>query len=167
MIIYQIRSLVDNQQKLSFLSDLDKKRYIELLEEIFDLTDPKVIETFNAAGNNYFYKFGILNCFKDTKLPFNIAYIKDYDFAKEQILIQYYSDVEDEVESIRFDGIEVYADYEKVIRHDFLNKSFCYEKLLWIHVPKESKNLNIFIDGKKAMILRSKILEKNLPIAVF
>lgn len=152
MIIYQIRSLVDNQQKLSFLSDLDKKRYIELLEEIFDLTDPKVIETFNAAGNNYFYKFGILNCFKDTKLPFNIAYIKDYDFAKEQILIQYYSDVEDEVESIRFDGIEVYADYEKVIRHDFLNKSFCYEKLLWIHVPKESKNLNMFIDGKKAMI---------------
>lgn len=153
MIIYQIRSLVDNQQKLSFLSDLDKKRYIELLEEIFDLTDPKVIETFNAAGNNYFYKFGIVNCFKDTKLPFNIAYIKDYDCVKEQILVQYYSRQKTSIESIRFDGNEVYPDYEKIIEHNFLDKVFCYEKLLWVNVPKFTKDkLEIFIDGKQSMI---------------
>lgn len=152
MIIYQIRALVDNQQKLSFLSFLEKEKYIRLLQEIFNLTDQNVIESFNASGNNYFYKFGILNCFKEVKLPYNIAYIKDYDFAKEQILIQYYSTVENEIESIKFDNKEIYADYEKIIKHDLLGKCFCYEKILWVHVPNGSKTLNMFIDGKKAMI---------------
>lgn len=153
MIIYQIRNLVDNAQKIAFLSDQEKEQYQNLLNKIFELTDSEVISSFNANGNNYFYKFGILNCFKQDTLPYNISYIIDYDCVKEQILVQYYSRQKTSIESIRFDGNEVYPDYEKIIEHNFLDKVFCYEKLLWVNVPKFTKDkLEIFIDGKQSMI---------------
>ncbi len=153
MIIYQIRNLVDNAQKIAFLSDQEKEQYQNLLSKIFELTDSEVISSFNANGNNYFYKFGILNCFKHDTLPYNISYIIDYDCVKEQILVQYYSKQKTPIESIRFDGNEVYPDYEKIIEHNFLDKVFCYEKLLWVNVPKFAKDkLQIFIDGKQSMI---------------
>ena len=153
MIIYQIRNLVDNTQKIAFLSDQEKEQYQNLLSKIFELTDSEVISSFNANGNNYFYKFGILNCFKQDTLPYNISYIIDYDCVKEQILVQYYSRQKTSIESIRFDGNEVYPDYEKIIEHNFLDKVFCYEKLLWVHVPKFVQDkLEIFIDGKQSMI---------------
>ncbi|WP_096030559.1 hypothetical protein [Campylobacter sp. P0109] len=144
---------MDNAQKIAFLSDQEKEQYQNLLNKIFELTDSEVISSFNANGNNYFYKFGILNCFKHDALPYNISYIIDYDCVKEQILVQYYSRQKTSIESIRFDGNEVYHDYEKIIEHNFLDKVFCYEKLLWVHVPKFSKDkLQIFIDGKQSMI---------------
>lgn len=153
MMIYQIRALVDNSYKVSFLNSQEKKEYLELVQSIFDLIEAEVIESFNACGNNYFYKFSLLNCFKKEELPYKIAYIQDYDASKEQVLIQYYSIGKDHVESIRFDGKEVYADYEKIIQHDFLGRTFCFEKRLWVHVPKEAKKyLEIFVDGQPIMI---------------
>ncbi|MCR8687315.1 capsular biosynthesis protein, partial [Campylobacter sp. 1569] len=96
---------------------------------------------------------GILNCFKKEKPPFQIAYIEDYDPYKEQILITYYTGDDKDIESILVDGEEVCADYEKIVKYDFLDRVFCYQKRLWISIPKNSKNkLEIFVNNEQVMI---------------
>ncbi|EGK7501937.1 glycosyltransferase family 2 protein, partial [Campylobacter lari] len=151
--IWQIKFLINSPEKLSFMSEDEKQRYLELLDQNFSYIDNDTIMEFNLAGCWFFHKVGILNCFKNEKPSFQIAYIEDYDPYKEQILITYYTGDDKDIESIIVDGEEIYADYEKIVKYDFLDRVFCYQKRLWIHISKNAKDkLEIFIDGKQSRI---------------
>ncbi|ELM0611377.1 CDP-glycerol glycerophosphotransferase family protein [Campylobacter coli] len=150
---WQIKTLVNSPEKLSFMSESEKQRYLELLDQNFSYIDKNTIMEFNLAGCWFFHKIGILNCFKNEKLPFQIAYIEDYDPYKEQILLTYYTGDDENIESIFVDGEEVYADYKKIVKYDFLDRVFCYQKRLWVHIPKNAKDkLKMFINDEQSMI---------------
>ncbi|EFB0821037.1 glycosyltransferase [Campylobacter coli] len=152
-IIWQIKDLINSPEKLSFMSENEKQRYLELLDQNFSYIDKNTIMEFNLAGCWFFHKVGILNCFKIEKPPFQIAYIEDYDPYKEQILITYYTGDDKDVESIVVDGEEVYIDYKKIVKYDFLDRVFCYQKRLWVHIPKNAKDkLEMFINDEQSMI---------------
>ncbi|EKE4912101.1 CDP-glycerol glycerophosphotransferase family protein, partial [Campylobacter coli] len=130
-----------------------KQRYLELLDQNFSYIDKNTIMEFNLAGCWFFHKVGILNCFKNEKPPFQIAYIEDYDPYKEQILLTYYTGDDENIESIFVDGEEVHVDYEKIVEYDFLDRAFCYQKRLWVHIPKNAKDkLEMFINDEQSMI---------------
>ncbi|MBX1106241.1 CDP-glycerol glycerophosphotransferase family protein, partial [Campylobacter lari] len=152
--IWQIKFLVNSPEKLSFMSENEKQRYLELLDQNFSYIDKNtILDFYKIPGFNFFYQVGILNCFKNEKPPFQITYIEDYDPYKEQILITYYTGDDKDIESIIVDGEEVYADYEKIVKYDFLDRVFCYQKRLWIHIPKNAKDkLENFIDGEQSKI---------------
>ncbi|EAJ5161929.1 glycosyltransferase [Campylobacter jejuni] len=153
--IWQIKFLVNSPEKLSFMSENEKQQYLELLDQIFSYIDTNTIMEFNLAGCWFFHKVGILNCFKNEKPPFQIAYIEDYDPYKEQIVITYYTGDDKDVESIVVDGEEVYIDYKKIVKYDFLDRVFCYQKRLWVHIPKNAKDkLEMFINNKQSMVGR-------------
>ncbi|EHU8422209.1 CDP-glycerol glycerophosphotransferase family protein [Campylobacter coli] len=150
---WQIKTLVNSPEKLSFMSESEKQRYLELLDQNFSYIDKNTIMEFNLAGCWFFHKVGILNCFKNEKPPFQIAYIEDYNPYKEQILLTYYTGDDENIESIFVDGEEVYADYKKIVKYDFLDRVFCYQKRLWAHIPKNAKDkLENFIDGEQSKI---------------
>ncbi len=150
---WQIKTLVNSPEKLSFMSESEKQRYLELLDQNFSYIDKNTIMEFNLAGCWFFHKIGILNCFKNEKPPFQIAYIEDYDPYKEQILLTYYTGDDENIESIFVDGEEVYADYKKIVKYDFLDRAFCYQKRLWVHIPKNAKDkLEMFINDEQSMI---------------
>ncbi|EQB5881166.1 CDP-glycerol:glycerophosphate glycerophosphotransferase [Campylobacter coli] len=150
---WQIKTLVNSPEKLSFMSESEKQRYLELLDQNFSYIDKNTIMEFNLAGCWFFHKIGILNCFKNEKPAFQIAYIEDYDPYKEQILLTYYTGDDENIESIFVDGEEVYADYKKIVKYDFLDRVFCYQKRLWAHIPKNAKDkLENFIDGEQSKI---------------
>ncbi|EJE0451410.1 CDP-glycerol glycerophosphotransferase family protein, partial [Campylobacter coli] len=150
---WQIKTLVNSPEKLSFMSESEKQRYLELLDQNFSYIDKNTIMEFNLAGCWFFHKIGILNCFKNEKPPFQIAYIEDYDPYKEQILLTYYTGDDENIESIFVDGEEVHVDYEKIVEYDFLDRAFCYQKRLWVHIPKNAKDkLENFIDGEQSKI---------------
>ncbi|EFO5464230.1 glycosyltransferase, partial [Campylobacter coli] len=152
-LFWQIKTLVNSPEKLSFMSESEKQRYLELLDQNFSYIDKNTIMKFNLAGCWFFHKIGILNCFKNEKPPFQIAYIEDYDPYKEQILLTYYTGDDEDIESILVDGEEVYADYKKIVKYDFLDRVFCYQKRLWAHIPKNAKDkLENFIDGEQSKI---------------
>ncbi|MCV3526875.1 bifunctional glycosyltransferase family 2 protein/CDP-glycerol:glycerophosphate glycerophosphotransferase [Campylobacter lari] len=152
-IIWQIKDLINSSEKLSFMSENEKQRYLELLDQNFSYIDTETILDFNLAGCWFFHKVGILNCFKNEKPPFQIAYIEDYDPYKEQILITYYTGDDKDIESIIVDGEEVYADYEKIVKYDFLDRVFCYQKRLWVSLSKTfNGKLEIYINNIKARI---------------
>ncbi|EPS1287239.1 CDP-glycerol glycerophosphotransferase family protein, partial [Campylobacter coli] len=154
-IIWQIKDLINSPEKLSFMSENEKQRYLELLDQNFSYIDTETILDFNLAGCWFFHKVGILNCFKIEKPPFQIAYIEDYDPYKEQILITYYTGDDKDVESIVVDGEEVYIDYKKIVKYDFLDRVFYYQKRLWVHIPKNAKDkLEMFINNEQSMVGR-------------
>ncbi|MED7865871.1 CDP-glycerol glycerophosphotransferase family protein [Campylobacter coli] len=152
-IIWQIKDLINSPEKLSFMSENEKQRYLELLDQNFSYIDTETILDFNLAACWFFHKVGILNCFKIEKPPFQIAYIEDYDPYKEQILITYYTGDDKDVESIVVDGEEVYIDYKKIVKYDFLDRVFCYQKRLWVSLSKTfNGKLEIYINNIKARI---------------
>lgn len=143
-----------DSKNLSILTEQEQSRYLELLDESFSYISSYAILNFGVMLGHlhFFHKVGILNCFKGEYPPFQITYIEDFDCTKRQILLCYFTPDDKDIESLRIDGKEVYADYEKIIQHDFLTHVFTYEKRLWIHIPKDSKKLEIFIRGQRARI---------------
>ncbi|EPU2598363.1 CDP-glycerol:glycerophosphate glycerophosphotransferase [Campylobacter coli] len=149
--VWQIKFLINSPEKLYFMDKDEKQRYLELLDENFSYIDNDTIMKFNLA--RFFHKVGILNCFKNEKPPFQIAYIEDYNPYKEQILLTYYTGDDEDIESILVDGEEVYADYKKIVKYDFLDRVFCYQKRLWAHIPKNAKDrLEVLINNEQGMV---------------
>ncbi|ENI9711865.1 CDP-glycerol glycerophosphotransferase family protein [Campylobacter coli] len=153
--VWQIKFLINSPEKLYFMDKDEKQRYLELLDENFSYIDNDTIMKFNLASCWFFHKVGILNCFKNEKPPFQIAYIEDYNPYKEQILLTYYTGDDEDIESILVDEEEVYVDYKKIVKYDFLDRVFCYQKRLWVHIPKNAKDkLEIWINDKQSMVCK-------------
>lgn len=152
-LCWQIKPLINSPEKVSILNKNEKKQYLKLLDQNFSYIDSDIIMNFSLAGCWFFHKVGILNCFKNEKPPFQIACIEDYDPYKEQILITYYTGDDKDIESIRIDNEVICADYEKIVKYDFLDRVFCYQKRLWVHIPKNAKDkLEIWINDKQSMV---------------
>lgn len=141
-----------NKDNFSFYNQEEKDEMFVILEQIFAKIDSKIILEFNLAGCWFFHKVGILNCFKNEYPPLQITYIEDFDAAKRQVLLRYFTPDNKDIESIRIDGREVYEDVEKIAQHDFSTRVFVYEKRLWVHIPENSKKLEVFIRGRRAKI---------------
>ncbi|EGG0462309.1 glycosyltransferase [Campylobacter lari] len=151
-LCWQIKPLINSPEKLSFMGKDEKQEYLNLLDKIFSFIEMEIAANFSLAGCWFFYKVGILNCFKSEKPPFQIAYIEDYDPYKEQILITYYTGDDEDIESILAEE-EVHVEYKKIVKYDFLDRVFCYQKRLWAHIPKNAKDkLEIWINDKQSMI---------------
>ncbi|RTH84133.1 CDP-glycerol glycerophosphotransferase family protein, partial [Campylobacter jejuni] len=152
-LIWQIKSLINSPEKVLILNKNEKQRYLELLDQNFSYIDNDTIMEFNLADCRFFHKVGILNCFKKQKPPFQIVYIEDYNPCEEQILITYYTGDDKDIESIVVDGKIAYVDYEKIVKYDFLDRVFCYQKRLWVSISKSAEDkLEIFINNKLSMI---------------
>lgn len=152
-LCWQIKPLINSPEKLSILNESEQQEYLNLLDKIFSFIEIETVVNFSLAGCWFFYKIGILNCFKNERPPFQIAYIEDYDPCKEQILITYYTKDDKDVESILVDGEEVYADYKKIVKYDFLDRVFCYQKRLWVSIPKDAKDkLEMFNNNEQSMV---------------
>ncbi|WP_144584111.1 CDP-glycerol glycerophosphotransferase family protein [Campylobacter coli] len=150
---WQIKPLINSPEKLSILNESEKQEYLNLIDKIFSFIEIETVVNFSLVGYWFFHKVGILNCFKNEKPPFQIAYIEDYDPYKEQILITYYTGDDEDIESILVDGEEVYADYEKIVKYDFLDRVFCYQKRLWVSIPKDAKDkLEVFVNDGQSMV---------------
>ena len=152
-LCWQIKPLINSPEKLSILNESEQQEYLNLLDKIFSFIEIETVVNSSLAGCWFFYKVGILNCFKNERLPFQIAYIEDYDPYKEQILITYYTGDDKDIESILVDGEEVYADYKKIVKYDFLDRVFCYQKRLWVSIPKDAKDkLEMFNNNEQSIV---------------
>lgn len=151
-LYWVIKDTINNPNKFNFHTIEERKKFFKLFDKIFSLINAENILNFNVAGFSFFYKVGILHCFKNEYPSFHIAYIEDLDDKNEQILIRYFTPNDKDTESIKFDGAEIYADYKKIVKHCFLNRVFCYEKRLWVKMPQNAKKLEIFIKKEKSKI---------------
>jgi len=130
-LIWHFKKIVSHSNVVAFLSEESKANYIELIDRIFTFIDKKTILEFNLAGCWFYHKIGILTCFKKALLDFQIVYIQAFDSRKRQVLLSYFSD-KPGLEMLSINGQDVYPDYAKTIKHDFLHRNFALERRLWV-----------------------------------
>ncbi|HEB7570896.1 TPA: capsular biosynthesis protein, partial [Campylobacter coli] len=53
--IFQIKALINSPEKLSFMSESEKQRYLELLDQNFSYIDKNTIMEFNLASCWFFH----------------------------------------------------------------------------------------------------------------
>ncbi|EOI7656208.1 glycosyltransferase, partial [Campylobacter jejuni] len=135
---WQIRSIVNNSEKLYFMSKQEKQEYLDLLDKNFSYIDSTTILDCNYKGFYNFEKKGILNCFKNEKIDISEVYIERIDYKNKEILLRYYTDALNKNIKIEIDGIDVIPRYKKDKIHNFLDRIFLIEKKMWIKISNNN-----------------------------
>lgn len=66
-LCWQIKPLINSPEKLSILNESEQQEYLNLLDKIFSFIEIETVVNFSLVGCWFFYKIGILNCFKNEK----------------------------------------------------------------------------------------------------
>ncbi|HDZ5110838.1 TPA: CDP-glycerol glycerophosphotransferase family protein [Campylobacter jejuni] len=145
---WQIKNLINNSEKISFMNDIEKKNYLQLLYVIFKNITIDTIMNFNLFGSWFFYKAGFLNCFKQENPRFNILYLDNKIDNKDQIMLCYYSGSSTDILRIEIDYEQIYPNFYKKIKYDFIGKNFVYQHRLWVNINQKLKGkLRIYLNG--------------------
>jgi len=145
-LIWQFKKIVNSSSSVSFLSNEQKNRYKELLNQIFEYIDFETIDSFNLAGTWFYNKVALLGMYKNESYSYQIAYIDAYDSIKNELKIRYFSFFET-VPLFTLDGKEIIPSHIKIRRHEFLDELFVREYIIWVSL-KENGIFNTFIDNK-------------------
>lgn len=155
LILYHIswhfKHLVNKPQRADFLNNDQKEKYLNLIDNIFEYYDFDFILNFNSKLLNFYYKMGVINCFKKENMPYEILNIVDFDKEKRAICIKYFNKSESNIE-IKIDGNKHPILHKKSISHNFLTRIFTYETKFWVYLPKNCETIEVFIDKKIARI---------------
>lgn len=127
-------SLINKPDKLHFLSDEEKHKFLSLLDDLFKEIDRKTIIEFELAGIWFLHKVGILSCFKDEIPPFQIVYITNIDVTKNQVQLRYFAD-EVGLEKFIIDGQDSIPHNTKTVKQGFLGRTFVMERWVWLPLP--------------------------------
>lgn len=156
---WYLTQLINQPEKINFLSEEQKQHYYRLYDEIMDAIDSQTIMNFGMAGAWFFHKVGFLGAFKGEKPPFQICYIESIDRAKQQVLISHF-DYFDSPVSYQLNGQDVVPQQQKQVANTFNDKLFVYEKRAWIGYESSDEVLSIQIDGKPARLALSNLAHK-------
>ena len=144
-ISWYVRLLVDNPEKINFLTSCQKKNFYDLIIEIFEYIDENTIFNFNLAGLWFAPKVGILGAFKNEKNTNHIVYIENIDREKRQILVSYFTYF-DIPYSFRINDKDIIPKYEKIIHHQFVDRFFVKESRCWIPFGSIENNENFTVE---------------------
>jgi CDP-glycerol glycerophosphotransferase (TagB/SpsB family) len=137
-IVWNVKYLVNHPERLGLLSDEQKKEYLSDIKRVFRYIDAEYIHDFNSAGCWFYHKVGMLACFKNEEPVNQIAYVENYDFSKDLVLIRYFTKKVN-YEHVDADGNDLTPVFAKTITHDFVNDIFILERRLWV----SAKNVNV------------------------
>lgn len=150
---WQTRIITNKEHICSHLSELQRNRYLRLLEEAFRYIDIDTLDSFDLANAQPIHKTGMAHAFKGMDLPATRAIVRDHDVAKSQILLSYYTGKLSQ-ELITIDDYVAEPAFTKIVRNDFLGRLFIFERRIWVKIPKISAGqIRVHINGREAEIL--------------
>lgn len=150
-ISWYVDYLINNANKISFLTEEQKKTFLNLVIEIFSYIDEKTILDFNLGGVWFFQKIGMLGMFKQTQPENLIVYVENVDKEKQQILLSYFTYF-DLNESFQLNGIDTLPAYEKNTEYDFVNEKFVTERRIWIPFATGDEQLKVILNDVNARV---------------
>ncbi len=164
-LIWYFRYIVNNNTKLSFLSNEEKAQFLSLLKNIFRYIDKTVIYEFELVSCSSAYKAGWLGFKEAEQLLFDVDIIA-YDASKKLIKLRYYLQKEKTInEYFYLDGKVIYPLHEKTRIHNFVGEVFVLERVVWLPIFNDS-SLSANIDGIPANYkIQDKKYEGSIPVA--
>jgi len=165
-ITWIVAKIVANDLAVIFLEDSQKQRFLALLDEIFYYIDKESILSYGYSKSLFSNKIGLLNVFKGEAIDVGLqrAYIDSYNHNKKLFRVRYFSDSRNDLISFKFDGNDVIPSHIKVLQHDFLDRVFYFEYIVWVKIPEKSDILNLFIENSQAILHLGTRRFKNLGI---
>ena len=142
-LVWYFKKIINTPQSISFLNNIEKQEFKDLVYKIFKYIDYDVIMTFELAGFWFYHKVGFLGMLKGEKPPFNIIYIDDYDEVKSLVKLRYFYYGNEPLALYKIDDKYILPSYEKVRTHYFLDDVFCQEKIVWLDISKAVNNIKI------------------------
>lgn len=161
--IWQLKILLNNPEKISFLTDEQRKTFYALCYELFDYIDEQQILRFGLADTWFFHKVGMLGYFKKAKPNSQICYIEEVDLAKKQILVAYYTHF-DVLSQVMLDGQEIVPVHQKDTANYLNEELFVWEKRMWLPFDNEKQVLSIKLDRSLTEIKFGKKATKNAVV---
>ncbi len=151
---WRIKGVYYSPRRVTVLSATERERFLTLCDEIFSYIDTEVILNFSPLLSKfwYFFQIGTINCFKHEAPDCQFCYIDSHDVQKNLIRCRYYSTtLNDDKGDIYFDGKVLAPVYAKTIQRVFLERTFIYERHLWVHLPAHSEARMTFRIGDREL----------------
>lgn len=120
-------------QTISFLSKKEKDQFYHLLKQSFTYIDKKEIMKFHLHGCNFFYKFGILNLFKNDTPNFIMVYIDKLDQKNNLLSFYFYAKSDLDIEYI-INDVYTAPSFKKIREYRFINDTFINEYRISISI---------------------------------
>lgn len=162
-LVWYLKEIIDRPEIVAFLTLPQKERFLAYLDKLFSSITTDTIVEFELANCCFFHKVGILSTFKQLKPPFQVIYVENFDWARQQVLLRYCCG-ELPVEEFVIDWRAVTPAFEKNTVHDFLERTFVQERRVWLPLNRKGK-LEVRLDGAAAHIsMCSKQVGKTIDV---
>lgn len=163
-ISWHFKRLVNNENKLFFLNSEQKENYKNSIKEVMSHISKETIVSFELAGIWFYQKLGLLSLYKSTQPDFTIIYIDGFDNVKDMVKLRYFNANPKCSERFSWDNKPTIPIYSTVMRHNFLDETFIYERIVWLRIG-DVKHLNITISNLSTRIsLRGKQHHKGVSV---
>lgn len=144
------RRLLNAEHHISFLSDEEKTKFMELLKQIFAFIDEETIIKCDFPNIDRKLKAGLLPYYKKKRLPISYIYTNKIDTINKTIDISFFTGFTDDKLEVLLDNTPINIQEEKFIINLFIGENFYYERRFVIRYESTAQNLQISINGKKA-----------------
>ncbi|EOM6070736.1 glycosyltransferase [Campylobacter jejuni] len=135
-VVWNLYSFINNRDSLNFLTEIEKNKYLQILDEIFIYIDKEVIFDFFIINAYYFHQIGMVNCFKyEYDINYQKFWIEKVDYKNNSILVAYFTPNYNEEVNIQIDGIRLKPQITKIVQYDFINRVFIYKRMFWVEIP--------------------------------
>jgi glycosyltransferase involved in cell wall biosynthesis/CDP-glycerol glycerophosphotransferase (TagB/SpsB family)/lipopolysaccharide biosynthesis regulator YciM len=159
---WHFRKIVNNDQSLSFLEPAKKEIYKNLISEIMSYISEETILNFELAGIWFYHKVGLLSTYKKTKLLSTIVYVDGMDTIKDLVKLRYFTNDPANSECYSWDGKLSIPVFSTVRRHELLDATFIYERIVWLRIG-DTHRLDVSVSDMETRIsLRGKQHRKGL-----
>ena len=151
-LIWYFKVLLRDPRKLDHLDEEQKKRFKNLLHQIFSYITPDVIQTFRLGGAWHYHHVGMLGLFKNMAPDHYRAYAEALDEKKKLVCLRYYYHAGPVSERVVVAGRAMLpaAVTERV--HRFADEVFVRERNLWVPYESLADHITLYLDGRPAPI---------------
>lgn len=159
---WQIKGVVDREDRTAVLDDAGRREFLALLREIFTYIDTGTILSFPGKLLEFFYKAGIMRLFKDMEPPYQIIYAEDVDAARNELTFRTFC------EDVRFeiDGAPVDAECKNRVTHTLAGKPFVTECLLSVRYGPAGESLVVRREGRGSVKVRASGKLHKAPVMI-
>lgn len=128
----------NDAHKSGFLTPEEISSYKRYFEECLSLIDTETVLNYGIPNAGYYYRYGVLSCFKKAvteSLP-PLVFIERFDFRNRQLLLRYSSAeiIKEERELFLINFERVAPVYSKWVEDTWLDKTFVYQRLVWVPI---------------------------------
>lgn len=145
-----VKHLLNHEERVNFLTSLEKDRLIYLMRECFKYIEKDTIMSYELGNCGFSRQLGMLGTFKGIDVDRQVAYIDKVDRERNLFSLRFFSCFEVKI-NVRTEIGEIYPIYYKKSDRKFLSETFLVEHRLWLTIP-ESGNLIVELNNNNVFI---------------